>query len=85
MNTVVIIGRIVSLEKDNLKIKVNKKQPDEKGNYNYYIVNTKVLGSIRKNVKEYCRKEDVVGIKGYIGKDNDIIVEKVSFLSSNVK
>ena len=46
--------------------------------------------NISKNVCEYCKKNDVIGIKGRIEsvKENDnynvrIIAEKVTFLSSS--
>jgi hypothetical protein len=40
-------------------------------------------GNIAQNVKEYCKKGDMVGVKGHIETHNKIYAEKVSFLSSS--
>ena len=57
----------------------------ETGEYDTDFVPVILYNGIAENVLEYCKKGDVVGIRGRLEtKDNElqIIAEKVSFLSS---
>ena len=102
-NLVYLIGRLVSdpeLKKSETKkeyttitIAVQRgfKNPD--GLYECDFIRCKLWNGIASSVSNYCKKGDLVGIKGRIQIRNyeseeetkyitDIIVDKVSFLSS---
>lgn len=93
LNQVILVGRIsneVSLVGDTatLILKVPRSVKNEQGEYENDFIPCVVSGNIATNVVEYCKKEDIVGIKGRImnndetGHKNEIFAEKVTFLSS---
>lgn len=86
LNQVVLVGRIEQLQKDekgiSITIVVPRSYKNEDGIYeNDYII-TKLYKGIAENAYEYCKKGDLVGIKGRLQmKDNlEVIAEKVTFL-----
>lgn len=87
-NMFCLVGRIENIqeneEKTTINIIVNSVYKNEEGQYESDIIPVIVNGNILKNVKEYCKKGDIIGVKGIIKNSNSIelIVEKVSFLSS---
>lgn len=104
-NLVFLIGRLVSdpeIKKyDNDKsytsitLAVQRAFKNSDGIYESDFIRCKLWNGIANNVNEYCKKGDLVGIKGRIQirnyKENDtdetkyiteIIADKVSFLSS---
>lgn len=103
MNQVVMIGRIVKepelkeTEKGNLcnlTLAVARPYKNEEGVYETDFVDVTLWKSIAENTKEYCRKGDLVGVKGRIQTNTredengdkkffmNIVAEKVTFLSS---
>jgi len=104
LNQIVLVGRITrELEVKELEngrkiatmnIAIPRSFKNSDGEYETDFINIRVFGSIATNVKEYCRKGDLVGVKGRIQsivneKENgekefvtEIIAEKVTFLSS---
>ena len=71
------------------KIAVPRSFKNEDGVYETDFIDVILWDGIAENVKEYCKKGDLVGIKGRIQsvKENDkdviqIVAEKVTFLSS---
>ena len=96
MNNVVLIGRInndiekmESEEKTSyrLMLKVMRNFKNANGEYDTdYIELTSYVGS---NTFEYCKKNDLIGIKGRIESIEDkairVIADRVTFLSSNQK
>lgn len=97
LNQIVLIGRLTS----DLEIKeveerkvciitlaVPRSYKNENGEYDTDFIPCRLLGSIAKNTVEYCKKGDLVGVKGKIqSTDNEIeiIAEKLTFLSSRSK
>lgn len=103
-NLVFLIGRLVN--DPELKISENEKKfisitvavqrsfKNSNGIYESDFIKCKMWNAIASNVKEFCKKGDLIGIKGriqnndYIDSDNnkkytyEIIADKVSFLSS---
>ena len=106
LNQIVLVGR---LTKD---IQVNKSEKGTKvatislaiprsfknseGLYDTDFVDCVAFDSIASNTSEYCKKGDIVGVKGRVQsrtienegkKENimDIICEKITFLSSHTK
>ena len=69
---------------------------NSEGNYDTDFIDCVIFDNIAENTKEYCKKGDIVGIKGrvqsrIIEKDgkkeylSEIVAEKATFLSSNSK
>ena len=104
LNQVVLVGRIVGdvevkeLEEGrrvaNLKLAVNRSYKNAEGIYETDFINCRIWDNIATNVKEYCQKGDIVGVKGRLqsstfekedgskGSRIEVIAEKVTFLSS---
>lgn len=104
LNQVVLVGRIVDsvkLETDveNHKItaitlSVPRSFKNADGIYENDFIKCIILGGVAENTSKYCKKDDIVGIKGriesrIIKKDDgtknyemELIAEKVTFLSS---
>lgn len=104
LNQIILVGRLtkeVEIEtRENFKIaKINLAIPrsfkNSEGLYDTDFVQCIAFDSIGTNTKEFCKKGDIIGVKGRIQtrtieKDDEnketiteIIAEKVSFLSSN--
>ena len=91
-NYVMLIGRIVNeltIDSDTknceITIAISRAFKNEDGIYETDYIPVILKGNIAKNVVEYCKKGDLVGIKGRIEKINEpmqIIADKVTFLSS---
>ena len=103
LNQVVLVGRLtrnISVNKSEngvkvatISIAVPRSFKNVDGNYDTDFINCVSFDNIADNVKEYCKKGDIVGVKGrvqsrVVEKDNEkeylteIIAEKVTFLSS---
>ena len=91
-NLVFLIGRLAEdLEKDNdNKIKTviasQRISKNDEGVYETDLIPIELSGNIADTTIEYCKKGDLVGIKGTLASDENkevrVIVEKLSFLSS---
>lgn len=94
-NMICLIGRLVSdpqiNETENGKVAtitlaVQRSYKDKDGLYDTDFIDITLFGNIAINVNEYCKKGDLVGVKGRIEKLKDeemkLIADKVSFLSS---
>ena len=103
LNQVVLVGRIV-VDPEITKTENNKKMTiltvavpraykNMDGNYDPDFIRCVLWAGIAETTCEYCKKGDIVGIKGRIQvnsyeKDNEkkysmeVVAEKVSFLSS---
>ena len=103
LNQIVIAGRLVSnpeiVTTDNGKkrtyitVAVPRSYKNVDGTYDTDFIKCTLWNGIAENTCEYCKKGDIVGIKGRIQSSSyerdgekiysmDIIAEKVSFLSS---
>lgn len=94
LNQTVLVGRIskdpVIEEMEDKKycritIAVPRSYKNENGEYDTDFIPITLWNTIAENTKEYCKKGDLVGIKGRIqSKENDIeiVAEKLTFLSS---
>ena len=99
LNQIVLVGRLYSepiLEKDEEKdilrivIAVPRPYKNKIGEYETDYVECIVWNSMIEHIKDYCHVGDVLGIKGRIEADkidgeikNNIIAEKITFLSSH--
>ena len=94
MNQSLIVGRIVSdpelieTEKgkvSNITLAVQRAFKNANGEYETDFFPISLWNNIAESTSQYCRKGDLVGIKGRLqSKDNtiSIVAERVSFLSS---
>ena len=103
LNQVVIVGRLVKdptlEERENEKkygfmtLAVPRSYKNAEGVYETDFIDCVLWNGVANNVVEYCKKGDLVGIKGRIEtrteevneekkKITEIIAEKVTFLSS---
>ena len=96
LNQSVIVGRLVEdpevkeLENGkkvaNITLAVPRSYKNEDGEYDTDFLNCTLWSGIAENTAEYCKKGDLVGIKGRLQKLEDeemvLIAEKVTFLSN---
>lgn len=106
LNQTVLVGRLVSdpevkeLEEGkkvcNVTIAVPRSYKNANGEYDTDFVDCTLWHGVAENTAEYCRKGDLVGIKGRVQTDmyehdgenrksTTIVAEKVTFLSSKSK
>lgn len=86
INQFIITGRIQDIEDEYIIISVARQFKDEEGKYINDIIRVVIKGSMFENMKEYCKKGDIVGVKGRIettNKNIELIAEKITFLSTN--
>lgn len=99
INQIVLVGRLVSdpqiKETENgnkvsyITLAVPRSYKNTDGIYETDFIPCMVWNNIADNVKEYCKKGDLLGIKGRIQTKQEedkniieIVAEKVTFLSS---
>lgn len=90
LNQIVLVGRLVSnpeLEGENCEITlaVPRSYKNEEGVYETDYIKCQLHKEIAKNTCEYCKKGDLIGIRGRVQSTNneiEIITGKVTFLSS---
>lgn len=94
LNQVVLVGRIVKIfdtisiedkEQTQITIAVSRSFKNKDDEYDTDFIDCILWDGISKQTKEYCKKGDLIGIKGRVQSMNQIVAEKVTFLSSNVK
>lgn len=100
LNQLVLVGRLVTevgkkgkvdgLEVTQVKVAIPRSYKNENGEYETDILPVMLTGNIAENTAEYCKKGDIIGIKGRVQQDQDskhsyILAEKITFLSSNPK
>lgn len=98
LNQTVLVGRMVSdpqiTETENggkvttIKLEIPRSYKNTNGEYETDFVPCVLLNGIAINTCEYCKKGDLLGVKGRIqSKENniEIIAEKITFLSSSSK
>ncbi len=84
-NMVYLIGRIKSLKDNHIELAVNRSFKNEKGEYETDIINCEIHGTMGDNLRQYCSKGDLIGIRGWLKQGGIVVVEKASFLSTNKK
>ena len=104
MNQIVLVGRLVGdvevkeLESGkrvaNAVLAVPRSFKNENGEYDTDFIDIVIWNSIADNTAEYCRKGDIIGIKGRLETNNyetenggkrkstQVVAERVTFLSS---
>lgn len=92
LNQFIIVGRIIKdLEKESnvITLAIPRYYKNEDGEYETDFVDVAIDGTLAKTTIEYCKKGDIIGVKGNIKSEifNDIrkmllVAERVTFLSS---
>lgn len=95
LNSVVLVGKIHNISelienemgKSECKIviAVSRNYKNSDGIYETDLIECTMFGGVATSTIENCKKGDVIGIRGVIKKvydKNEIIVEKLTFLSS---
>ena len=97
LNQAVIVGRLVSDPKiketendrkvSTITLAVPRSFKNKNGEYDTDFIECVLWNGIADSTKEYCRKGDLIGIRGRMQKGNDdeemmISAEKLTFLSS---
>lgn len=84
-NMVYLIGRMKSLKDNHMELAVGRSFKNEKGEYETDIINCEIYGTMGNNLREYCHKGDLIGIKGWLKQGGIVVIEKASFLSTAKK
>lgn len=95
LNNLVLVGRLVSDPEINetekgkvtdITLAVPRSYKNEEGEYETDFIPVKLFGQIASTNVEYCRKGDLIGVKGRLVRLNDkdlkVVAEKITFLSS---
>ena len=96
LNQVVMVGRLTSdpeineVENDRkvatITLAVERSYKNAEGVYETDFIKCTLWNGIAETTAEYCKKGDVVGVKGRLqclsGNELQVVAEKVSFLSS---
>jgi len=103
LNTLMLVGRLASdievkkldsgREVTNILLAVNRSFKNQDGTYDTDFINCTLWDGIAKSTGEYCKKGDLVGIRGRLQSDVyekddikhhvlNVIAEKISFLAS---
>ena len=96
LNQTVLVGRIVSDPEINetkndkkvttIPLAVQRSYKNEEGEYATDFIPCVLWDGVAQNVIDYCKKGDLIGIKGRIqatAEKIEVIAERVTFLSSN--
>ena len=86
LNQFMLIGRITKIEQGKIVVAIPGSYKNNEGIYDTDIVPVTIKGNIDENIREYCRKGDLIGINGNIAcLDNnlELVAERLSFLSSS--
>ena len=99
LNQLVLVGRLVSdleinetenkTKECNITLATQRPNKNEDGTYETDFIPVRLYNDIATKVVEYCKKGDLVGIKGRVQTKQEennniieIIAERVSFLTS---
>lgn len=96
LNQIVLVGRIaneiqeITNEQLVITLAVPRSFKNMNGEYDTDFIPVKLYKSMAENTAAYCRKGDIVGVKGRMQSEEingfnmlNIIAEKVTFLSSS--
>lgn len=91
LNQLILVGRFTNTfdkldENEKIATHITLATPrsykNENGEYETDFIDVILYDGIATNAKEYLKKGDLVGIKGRVASENNIIAEKITFLSS---
>ena len=104
LNQIVLVGRLVKdpeiieseegKKRSNITLAIPRSFKNAEGEYESDFINCTLWDSIAKSTSEYCKKGDIVGVKGRLQSSTlekedgekqfrmDVIAERVTFLSN---
>ena len=95
INQVMLVGRIANdiNEEDNIiTVAITRSFKNENGEYETDFIDVEIRGTIAKTTTEYCKKGDIIGVKGSIRseiidnvKKMILVADRITFLSSKRK
>ncbi len=95
LNQVILVGRIISLPKEDKKglysmqLAAQNGYKNEQGEYDTNFIKLYLSKTIAQPVIDYCKIGDSIGARGSIrrltGEKTRIVIEKVIYLSTNHK
>lgn len=94
LNQIILVGRLVTIKDVNgetiITLASNRPFKNEEGVYETDFIDFKLFGPVANSTKEYCKKGDVIGVRGRIQtkviedtKVTELVADKITFLSSN--
>lgn len=84
MNQLVLVGRLQEINQEGgyIVLKQTSNYKNTEGVYEEYTNKIMLFGEVLNNLVEYCKINDIVGVRGRI--ENNIIKgEKITFLTSS--
>lgn len=88
LNEFILVGRVTKIEQEEVNIAVSRNYKNSEGVYDTDFITIIVKKSINEQMQTYCRKGDLIGVKGKIAcLDNklELVAEKITFLASKKK
>lgn len=96
MNQTILVGRLVNNPElhetengksfCNLTIAVPRPYKNDKGEYDTDFIKCKLWQGVAQRTSQYCKKGDLVGVKGRLQVNNkndlEVNVDKITFLSN---
>lgn len=94
LNQVIVVGRLTETPQNEngkaiITLAVPRSYKNLEGEYETDFVSFTTMEGIANNVVEYCKKGDIIGVKGKIqstkmasGYSLELVAEKITFLSS---
>ena len=92
INQVMLVGRIandINEEDNNITVAITRSFKNESGEYETDFIDVEIRGTIAKTTTEYCKKGDIIGVKGSIRseiidnvKKMILVADRITFLSS---
>ena len=83
MNNVILVGRIISFEGNEVTISVTRNYKNEDGIYMSDSIPVRLSTNIGEKMQEFCKIGDVIGVKGRLENRGEVVVmaEKTTFVS----
>lgn len=86
MNNVLLVGRIVKLKEidKTITLAISKSIKNKEGIYETDFIDVYLKGNLSKSVFEFCKKGDVIGIKGYLDRQDEelkVMAIQVSYIA----
>lgn len=78
LNQVIFVGRLARYEEpNNVVVKLTSSTT-----YEEWYITVKLPNTLLTNTKAYCTIGNLIGVKGHLEQGNDIVAEKITFLSA---
>ena len=86
LNQFVIVGRIIEINDNYVKVSIPRQEKNDKGEFICDIIQVVLSGGLKDRTNEYCKVDDLIGVKGRFETDEigvlKLSAEKITFLSS---